>query len=130
MASCSCCHKNPPRQGQRYCLKCHATKQRAWRRRCPMTRVQRFKDNARSYAGVYLRRGVIIEQPCRLCGRAAEMHHPDYREPLLVIWLCVHDHDLVHRSKKAAARVDGQYAPLRFKKMTREARRLGKYTNV
>jgi len=54
-----------------------------------MTDEQRRRDNARSYAGVYKRRGKLTPQPCATCGdSAAEMHHEDYDRPLSVVWLC------------------------------------------
>ena len=54
-----------------------------------MTPAQRRKDNARSYANVYLRRGLIERKPCERCGSEnSQMHHEDYSKPLAVEWLC------------------------------------------
>jgi hypothetical protein len=50
------------------CLRCHAEYMRVYRKLHPMTPEQRKKDNARSYAGVYLRRGKLQKQPCEGCG--------------------------------------------------------------
>lgn len=61
-----------------------------------MTEEQRRKDTARSYAGVYKRRGKLIEQPCEVCGGKAEMHHEDYDRPLDVRWLCRKHHMAEH----------------------------------
>lgn len=73
----------------RYCRACHAAYMREWRKTNPMSPEQKRKDNARSYANVYLRRGKIQRQPCKACGHEkAEMHHHDYAKPLEVEWLC------------------------------------------
>lgn len=61
---------------------------REWRKDHPLTVEQKRRDNARSYAGVYLRRGRIERQGCEVCGEDAEMHHDDYDKPLEVRWLC------------------------------------------
>jgi hypothetical protein len=61
---------------------------RAWRKTHPLTPEQRFKDTARSYAGVYKRRGHLVPEPCACGSFNVEMHHPDYSKPLLVVWMC------------------------------------------
>lgn len=92
------CSKCGSRRGRGRCLDCHAARMRAWRKTHPLTPAQRLKDTARSYAGVYLRRGKL-NKPA-VCGRCAgpnpQMHHPDYAEPLLVEWLCRSCHLAVH----------------------------------
>jgi hypothetical protein len=73
----------------------HAAYMRQWRKTHPLTAEQRRRDIARSYAGVYKRRGKLVPQPCVQCGAPAEMHHIDYNKPLLVTWICrKHHHDL------------------------------------
>lgn len=62
-----------------------------------MSDEQRKKDNCRSYAHVYLRRGKLQRKPCSVCGGKAEMHHPDYDEPLIIEWLCRRHHLALHR---------------------------------
>lgn len=64
----------------------------------PLTAAQRIKDNCRSYAGTYLRRGKLTREPCEACGETAEMHHEDYAQPLLVRWLCRVHHLAEHRA--------------------------------
>lgn len=90
----------PPRAGrQRYCRACHNAWMRAHRpRHAALTTLQRFKANARRYAGVYQSRGHLIPQPCTSCGASpAEKHHPDYAQPLNVTWLCRLCHLALHR---------------------------------
>ena len=86
---CGKCGESNDRLPQRYCRLCHAAYTREWRKSHPMTKQQRRRDNARSYAGVYLRRGLIQRKPCEVCGttRRLTMHHDDYSKPLDVRWL-------------------------------------------
>jgi len=71
---------------------------REWRKTHPMSAEQRRKDNCRSYAKVYLQRGKLTREPCCLCdGDGAEMHHPDYSQPLNVVWLCRDHHLALHK---------------------------------
>ena len=70
---------------------------RAWRADHPLTEEQRLKDNARSYAGVYLRRGKLERKPCERCGsKDSQMHHDDYTKPLEIRWLCRRCHLDLH----------------------------------
>jgi hypothetical protein len=46
--------------------------------------------------GNALRKGKIVKQPCFVCGKKAEAHHPDYGRPLDVVWLCTAHHKEVH----------------------------------
>jgi hypothetical protein len=69
---------------------------RKWRKTHPMTAEQRYKDNARSYANVYLRRGKIEKVACEICGKPGQMHHDDYSKPLDVRWLCRPHHLELH----------------------------------
>jgi hypothetical protein len=71
---------------------------REWRKTHPLRGLAREKDITRSYAGVYKRRGRLTPQPCRKCGKRAEMHHADYRRPLKVVWLCREHHLALHKS--------------------------------
>lgn len=74
---------------------------RVWRMSHPLTGLQRIKDNCRSYANVYLRRGKLKRQRCTECGsRRSEMHHADYTKPLEVEWLCRECHLSRHRAEK------------------------------
>jgi hypothetical protein len=100
---CPECRSNP-RPGQRTCLKCHAAYHRAYRKAHPhksLSPLQRQKANARSYAHSYVKRGKLPKLPCQACGSPlSQMHHPDYSQPLAVLWLCRPCH-LAHHKKEA-----------------------------
>src|SRR3990172_2633127 len=96
---CAC--GNPSRQGGGYCLKCHREYVRIWRKSHPLTQVQRFRMNCRSYSSVYLKRGKLIKENCESCGSIqSQMHHEDYSKPLFVTWLCRICHLEKHRLTK------------------------------
>jgi hypothetical protein len=67
----------------------HAAYMREWRK-------AHRKDICRSYASVYLKRGLLKRLPRKLCGATAQMHHPNYDKPLDVIWLCRNHHTALH----------------------------------
>ncbi|MBW1812174.1 MAG: hypothetical protein JRJ39_00500 [Deltaproteobacteria bacterium] len=59
---------------------------RVWRAKNPKGyRAQNKLNNA-------IRDGKIQRQPCRICGKVAHGHHPDYDKPLDVDWLCAKHH--------------------------------------
>jgi hypothetical protein len=69
----------------------------------PLSPEERRKDNARSYAGVYKRRGKLEQRPCQRCGSPdSQMHHHDYDRPLDVVWLCRPCHALEHVQASAS----------------------------
>jgi hypothetical protein len=106
---CSRCGKSNDRKRQRYCRSCHAAYQRQWRKTHPLTKAQRRKDNTRSYANAYQRRGVLVVDPCWACGAPnAEKHHPNYDQPLNVVWLCRKCHLGLHAMLRA---VSPKHAP-------------------
>ena len=100
---CPRCEKRPKKSDKGYCLPCHAAYMREWRETHPLTAEQKFKDNCRSYANTYLRRGKLLRKPCQKCGdKRSQMHHEDYSKPLAVTWLCRPCHLAVHKHKRAA----------------------------
>lgn len=63
-----------------------------------LTEEQRMKANCRSYLHVYIKRGKIIKQPCKICGDLnVQAHHNDYSKPLEVQWLCPTHHIEEHK---------------------------------
>jgi hypothetical protein len=59
---------------------------------------EKRRSRARAYANVYQRRGLLVKQPCRVCGslEKVEKHHEDYSKPLEVFWLCRPCHKSIH----------------------------------
>jgi hypothetical protein len=101
---CSRCREVSDRPKSHICTKCHNSYQRKYRSENPLSGEARRRDSARSYAGVYKRRGKLTPQPCVCCGEPeAEMHHPDYELPLEVVWLCSKHHDDWHAFFRGAA---------------------------
>lgn len=84
---------------QRYCLDCHAENMRENRPdHCDLSKEAKKKANTRSYANVYQNRGILVKEPCALCGsNHSEKHHEDYDQPLDVEWLCRVCHLEYHR---------------------------------
>ncbi|MER9174608.1 hypothetical protein NKH72_13545 [Mesorhizobium sp. M0955] len=51
-----------------------------------------------------IKRGLIIQQTCKVCGDSAtEAHHADYDRPMDVDWLCRKHHKAEHRRMKCEA---------------------------
>lgn len=50
-----------------------------------------------------LRNGAIVRCSCQRCGAASNIHghHPNYKEPLNVMWLCSSCHSLWHAVRRA-----------------------------
>ena len=48
------------------------------------------KKRAKDAAKVAYEKGLIKREPCRDCGATEDLekHHPDYSEPLNIVWLC------------------------------------------
>lgn len=101
---CSKCSGKLNRKGQRYCLKCHAAYMRRWRpKHSDLPKIQREKANARAYANVYQRRGILKPKACERCGeKRAQKHHDDYSKPLQVRWMCRRCHLALHRQQEAS----------------------------
>ena len=61
-----------------------------------------IKAKARHAVGHAIRDGKIIKQPCSVCGtlKNIQAHHPDYNEPLEVVWLCRKHHMELHSKYK------------------------------
>ena len=57
-----------------------------------------------------VRTGGLVAQPCVICGATGEAHHENYRQPLVVRWLCASHHGKLHREKLCLL-PDGYYGP-------------------
>jgi predicted nucleic acid-binding Zn-ribbon protein len=54
------------------------------------------KSKARGRFNKRIQRGSVKKEPCYVCMKEAEGHHPDYKKPLEVIWLCKEHHVMIH----------------------------------
>lgn len=61
-----------------------------WMRKHPNRRA------ANLILGNAIKRGKIKALPCFVCGAKAHAHHPDYDQPLDVVWLCPKHHKETH----------------------------------
>ncbi len=51
------------------------------------------KVKARRIFWEAIKKGIILRQPCSVCGKPdAQGHHEDYSKPLAVMWFCVLHH--------------------------------------
>lgn len=50
-----------------------------------------------------IRSGKMTPLPCWICGEKAEAHHPDYSQPLDVVWLCPVHHKQAHVQAREVA---------------------------
>lgn len=71
-----------------------------WRFQYQKTIRQRHpeKYKARTMVSNALKRGQIIRGKCVRCGSEnTQAHHPDYNQPLNVVWVCFQHHMEIHR---------------------------------
>lgn len=94
---CGRCHQNPRAISHNWCLPCHAAEMREYRRTHVLTGLELLKARCRAYTNVLVHRGVLKRTPCATCGhRRVQAHHPDYRKPRRVVWLCRDCHGKIH----------------------------------
>lgn len=87
------------------CKECTAKRCSARRKALkPHREPDASRELARHMARDALRKGLLVREPCFMCGAHAEMHHPSYSAPLLVTWLCREHHRQLHRDMPSAAR--------------------------
>lgn len=96
--TCGRCNINEIRPNHRYCLPCHASYMRTWRKTHPLTHSQRRKDRCHALSKYYVRIGTIERKPCEIkgCLNESQMHHDDYSKPLNVRWFCRPHHLQLH----------------------------------
>jgi hypothetical protein len=59
------------------------------------------KNKARYAVANAIRDGKLFRKPCEVCGNEnSEAHHPDYSQPLLVMWLCDYHHKELHKRER------------------------------
>lgn len=75
----------------------------AWLKAYSRTPERRRKQAARNAAYWAIKAGLLPEKDrCERCGAVAgrarlNRHHPDYRDPLRIVWLCTVCHGAAHR---------------------------------
>lgn len=58
---------------------------------------ERFRNAGRNWVKAAVAAGLLVRQPCEVCGeQKSHGHHPDYTKPLEVIWLCPMHHRVLH----------------------------------
>lgn len=68
------------------------SRQARWRARNPQAAW------AHSALRSAIKRGLVVRQPCIVCGEVeTDAHHEDYRQPLDVPWLCRKHHREAHK---------------------------------
>jgi hypothetical protein len=73
---------------------------RVWRQDHRLSGVALIKARVRSIAGIYKRRGKLMQKDCEVCGSGeSQMHHEVYGLPLLVNWLCRPCHLALHKAR-------------------------------
>jgi hypothetical protein len=61
-----------------------------WKNKYPHRRT------AQNKVAAAIKQGKLKALPCFVCGEKAEAHHPDYDQPLDVVWLCPSHHKQAH----------------------------------
>lgn len=70
----------------------HAEANRRYKQKNPVA------AKARDTANNAVRDGKLKRRPCIICGKTpAHKHHPDYFDPLYVVWLCPAHHKAIHK---------------------------------
>lgn len=62
----------------------------------------REKNKCRKLTRSAIDKGILVRQPCQVCGeQKVQAHHDDYSKPLDVQWLCVTHHAALHATARA-----------------------------
>lgn len=65
-----------------------------------------YKVETRRKTELLISRGVIKKRPCDVCNNEkSETHHPDYKDPENVFFLCRQHHNQLHREGKTVAQM-------------------------
>jgi hypothetical protein len=75
---------------------------RARKKRKKLNPIVRKKYRVQDKAWKSIKNGTLKRMPCEKCGNLkVHAHHPNYNEPLNVMWLCVFHHREWHKHNKA-----------------------------
>lgn len=88
---------NPDRVAARAAYAASEAGKEAHKRACKKYHAKHPKRKAAHHAvSNAIRDGRLVRLPCFVCGQKAEAHHPDYDQPLDVVWLCRAHHQQAH----------------------------------
>ena len=90
-----------------YCKSCKSIKDKKYERDNSYSEQKKqgkkiwrnkYPERKSAHMKVYhaMRKGLLLRQPCFMCGEKAQAHHPDYSRPLDVVWLCSSHHSQAH----------------------------------
>jgi hypothetical protein len=61
---------------------------------------EKEKNKYRQITNAAIRSGLLVRQPCAICGqKKVHAHHLNYKKPLDIVWLCMKHHMECHRRK-------------------------------
>lgn len=92
-----------------YCRECGNERHKKWIR-TPAGRAAQKRDGKKRYqdpkwavrhlTGAAIKLGLLVRQPCEVCGvTKVQAHHTDYNKPLEVQWLCAAHHSDLHKGE-------------------------------
>ena len=69
-----------------------------------MPHSKKYEIMDKAHQAIYraIKKGILTRKPCRDCGeKKVHGHHPNYKKPLEVIWLCKDCHGAEHKKLHA-----------------------------
>lgn len=108
---CPCGNERAP-YSPSYCTVCANANSKKLRKFTEKTKAKRklrretdpiyaLKVNVRYFTNAAMKIGVLVKQPCEVCGeQVVDAHHDDYAKPLDVRWLCRTHHNEHHINER------------------------------
>ncbi len=63
--------------------------------------LEKMKRDCRDETRRLIRKGLLIQKPCEVCGlEDSQSHHDDYQDPMKIRWLCSWHHAEHHKNEK------------------------------
>lgn len=64
--------------------------------------LEKMKRDCRDETRRLIRKGLLIQKPCEVCGlEDSQSHHDDYQDPINIRWLCSWHHAEHHKNEKS-----------------------------